>query len=127
MGGSPWATRDQPEESMEESRARELLAAERAEVERLLRDVVAEGQEDREGQAETGDIADPAQLLTAQGEDDAIAESLRNRLDALDRADQRLRDGTYGLSVRSGKPIPDARLEAYPTAELTVEEASQES
>jgi len=40
-------TRDQPEESMEESRARELLAAERAEVERLLRDVVAEGQEDR--------------------------------------------------------------------------------
>ena len=112
---------------MEESRARELLAAERAEVERLLKDVVAEGQEDREGQAETGDIADPAQLLTAQGEDDAIAESLRNRLDALDRADQRLGDGTYGLSVRSGKPIPDARLEAYPTAELTVEEASQGS
>jgi len=112
---------------MEESRARELLAAERAEVERLLRDVVSDGQQDREGQAETGDIADPAQLLTAQGEDDAIAESLRERLAALDRADQRLRDGTYGLSVRSGKPIPDARLEAYPTAELTVEEASQES
>ena len=50
-----------------------------------------------------------------------------DRLAALDRADQRLRDGTYGLSVRSGKPIPDERLEAYPTAELTVEEASQGS
>jgi DnaK suppressor protein len=34
----------------------------------------------------------------------------------------RLQDGTYGLSVRSGAPIPEARLEARPTAELTVEE-----
>ena len=40
---------------MEESRARELLAAERSEVERLLRDVVSDGQQDREGQAETFD------------------------------------------------------------------------
>jgi DnaK suppressor protein len=112
---------------MDEKRARELLATERAEVERLLRDTVADGRQDREAQAETGDIADPAQLLTAQGEDDAIAESLRERLAAVDRAEQRLDEGTYGRSVRTGDPIPDARLEAYPTAELTVEEASQES
>jgi len=32
------------------------------------------------------------------------------------------RSGTYGLSVESGEPIPDARLEARPTAERTVEE-----
>ena len=38
-------------------------------------------------------------------------------------AEERLADGTYGLSVRSGEPIPDGRLEAHPTAELTVEEA----
>src|SRR5262249_34319602 len=107
--------------------ARELLAAERAEVERLLRDVVADGQEDREGQAETGDIADPAQLLTAQGEDDAIAESLRNRLAALGLAEQRLRAGPHALSVRSGRPTPDGAVEAYPAAELTVEGASQGS
>jgi DnaK suppressor protein len=112
---------------MDESRARELLAAERAEVERLLRDVASDGQQDREAQAETGDIADPAQLLTAQGEDDAIADSLRERLAALDRADERLKEGTFGRSVRSGTPIPDERLEVYPAAELTVEEALQES
>ena len=32
------------------------------------------------------------------------------------------RFGTYGLSIESGQPIPDERLEALPTAELTVEE-----
>jgi DnaK suppressor protein len=36
---------------------------------------------------------------------------------------QRVKDGTYGLSVKSGKPIPDERLEADPAAELTIEEA----
>jgi DnaK suppressor protein len=56
--------------------------------------------------------------------DDAIAESLSDRLAALERAEQRLADGTYGLSVQSGKPIPDERLEVDPAAELTVQEAA---
>jgi DnaK suppressor protein len=34
--------------------------------------------------------------------------------------------GSYGISVRSGAPIPDERLEADPTTELTVEEAAEE-
>lgn len=50
------------------------------------------------------------------------AEDLRRELDALERAEARLADGTYGLSLESGKPIPDARLEARPTAERTIEE-----
>jgi DnaK suppressor protein len=40
----------------------------------------------------------------------------------VERAEPRLRAGTYGLSVKSGEPIPAERLEALPTAELTVEE-----
>ena len=32
------------------------------------------------------------------------------------------RAGTFGFSVDSGAPIPDERLEASPTAELTFEE-----
>ena len=44
------------------------------------------------------------------------------QLAAVERAEQRLREGTYGLSVRSGEPIPDDRLQALPTAELTIEE-----
>jgi DnaK suppressor protein len=38
------------------------------------------------------------------------------------RAEARLAAGTYGLSIESGKPIPDERLEALPTAERTAEE-----
>jgi DnaK suppressor protein len=70
------------------------------------------------------DASDPAQPLTEEGLDNSVADSLRERLDAIGRAEQRLADGTYGLSVRSGKPIPDARLEVDPMAELTVEEAT---
>ena len=61
--------------------------------------------------------------LTEQGNDEAVAEELQDRLDAIDRALARLEAGTYGRSVLSGKPIPDERLEADPAAELTVEEA----
>jgi DnaK suppressor protein len=111
---------------MNEERARELLQAARAEAQAGLKYTEGSGREDRAAENDTGDIADPAQSLTAEGMDDAIAESLRDRLDALDRAEHRLGDGTYGRSVRSGLPIPDERLEADPAAELTVEEARQE-
>jgi len=110
---------------MDSERARSLLTAERDEVQGLLKDAETAGQEDRvaEVDSESGDIEDAAQGLTAEGMDDAITESLRNRLDAIERALQRLNAGTYGRSVRSGEPIPDERLEADPAAELTVQEA----
>lgn len=108
---------------MEPERARARLAAERAEVTRLLSDTESAAEQDREAQEETGDFGDPAQPLAAQGIDDAVAESLRDRLAAIDRAVQRIADGTYGRSVRSGVPIPAERLEADPAAELTVKEA----
>jgi len=110
---------------MDQDRARSLLIAERDEVQGLLKDAEAAGLEDRQAEvdSEAGDTGDAAQPLAAEGEDDAIAESLRSRLDAIERALRRLDDGTYGRSVRSGEPIPDERLEADPAAELTVEEA----
>ena len=39
---------------------------------------------------------------------------------------QRVEDGSYGRSIRSGAPIPDERLEADPAAELTVQEAEDD-
>jgi DnaK suppressor protein len=110
---------------VDEEKARRRLRAERAEVERLLADTERSAREDRDSEDEKGvDFGDPAQPLSAEGEDDAIAESLRDRLAAIGRAEQRLANGAYGRSVRSGQPIPDARLEADPAAELTVEEAA---
>lgn len=80
------------------------------------------GQESRASERETGDIADPAASFTSQEGEDAVADELRARLAAVERAEARLAAGTYGRSVRSGLPIPDDRLEADPTAELTVAE-----
>jgi DnaK suppressor protein len=99
--------------------------AERDEVQGLLKDTEAAGRDDREAEVDSvsEDNADAALALTEEGEDDAIAESLRDRLDAIERALRRLDAGTYGRSVRSGEPIPDERLEADPAAELTVQEA----
>jgi DnaK suppressor protein len=110
---------------MDADRARALLTAERAEVLGLLNDAVAGGQEARveEVESEAEDYGDAALGLTEEGEEDAIAEGLRDRLEIIDRALKRLDDGTYGRSVLSGQPIPDERLEADPAAELTIEEA----
>ncbi|HUA43279.1 MAG TPA: hypothetical protein VMA32_17020 [Streptosporangiaceae bacterium] len=109
---------------MDERVARERLTAERAEVQQLLKGTESAAESDREVEVdETGNYADSAQPLTAQGIDDSIAEGLRDRLAAIDRALKRLDDGSYGRSVLSGDPIPDARLDADPAAELTVEEA----
>ncbi len=111
---------------MDEAQARDRLKAERSEVEDLLKGIETAGQEDRETEdedAEQGDAIESAQTLTAEGMDDSTADTLRDRLAAIDRALQRLDNGTYGRSVRSGVPIPDERLDADPAAELTVEEA----
>ena len=105
---------------MNAERARELLAAERSRIEQELRNLTP-GERDA-GPEDTGDEA--AELHEAEL-DEQLAVDLRNQLAAIERAEQRLADGTYGLSVESGKPIPDARLEAMPTAERTVEEQAR--
>jgi DnaK suppressor protein len=111
---------------LDNERAKRALESERRRVEGLLGDTIEAGDEDREEANAQDDMAGPAQRLTAEGLDDAVAAGLRVRLEAIERAEARLRSGTYGRSIRSGLPIPDARLEADPAAELTVEEASEE-
>jgi DnaK suppressor protein len=108
---------------MDETRARALLRAERAEVGTLLRQTEEAVTIDEQAPDSPTDSGDEGLTLTAEAEDEAVAEQLRERLGAIDRALARLEAGTYGRSVLSGKPIPDQRLEADPAAELTVEEA----
>jgi DnaK suppressor protein len=67
-------------------------------------------------------LGDEGTELFEQERDAGLAEQLREELAAVERAEERLMSGTYGLSVDSGEPIPDERLEAVPTAERTVEE-----
>jgi DnaK suppressor protein len=109
---------------MEHAKAKELLDAERLRLEQLLVQMGQEGGNDRTAANQEGDMFDSAEPLTTEGTDNSIKAELQSRLAAVERAEQRLVDGTYGLSIRSGQPIPDNRLEADPAAELTVEEAS---
>ncbi|HWD09466.1 MAG TPA: TraR/DksA family transcriptional regulator [Actinomycetota bacterium] len=110
---------------MDEQRARTLLQAERAKVEQLLGQRVAASELDLATAKETGDWGDRADPLTDEQVDEALVERLQARLAAIERAEKRLEEGTYGRSVQSGDPIPDERLEADPAAELTVDEARQ--
>jgi len=110
---------------MDDVRAKALLEEERAKVQRLLDGSSAAGRSDREAIDQDAGSSDAGELLSNQGTDDALTSELRDRLAALDRAEERLAAGTFGRSIRSGQPIPDDRLEADPTAELTVEEANQ--
>jgi RNA polymerase-binding transcription factor len=105
---------------MDPARARELLAAERV---RLEEAIAALGEDEHEAdtqESEPGELG--SQELFQQELDAGLTEDLVEQLAAVERAEQRLRAGTYGLSIDSGEPIPDARLEAIPTAERTVEE-----
>ena len=86
---------------MELERARSLVDAQRAQVEQLLADLSKVRTEDHEAER---DATYTAQPLTQQGVDDAVAAGLRDRLAALDRALQRVEDGSYGRSIRSGPP-----------------------
>lgn len=105
---------------MDSDRARELLTQARERVELALA-----GAEVGHEAGEAATAADSASELTEAGVDEAVAEGLREELAAIERAEQRLTDGTYGLSVESGAPIPDARLEAFPWVERTVEEQAR--
>lgn len=109
---------------MDETRARELLARERARIERSLADLAGrvEGEELANYDQHIGDTA--SELYESE-RDQGLAEQLREELAAVERAEKRLAEGTYGISVESGEPIPDERLEALPTAERTVEEQTR--
>ena len=104
---------------MDQAQARALLAAERTRLQRLL-----QAETIRPHAAELGDEVDDADRRNAEQTGMAVDQLLRARWAALVRAEARLAAGRYGRSVRSGRPIPDERLEADPLAELTLEEAA---
>jgi|SRR5271155_2062653 len=107
---------------MDAERARWLLARER---ERIEQAIAALGSEEPGAAADESEPGDRGSEDLYQAEFDAgLAEELAEQLAALERAEARLAAGIYGLSVDSGDPIPDERLEALPTAERTVEEQS---
>jgi DnaK suppressor protein len=109
---------------MDQTRARALLDQERARLRRLL-PAGAAGQEDDLDLEGVGDEVDDADRREEEETGRAVDQLVLDRWAALRRAEARLEAGEYGRSIRSGRPIPDERLEADPLAELTVGEATQ--
>ena len=115
-------TNDELDEQFVE-RKRERLIGLRDELVRI-RDGMSADEEDlgeTEGEM-TLDSGDLSQDMFTREMDASIGEQAERRLGEVDRALQKIEDGTYGLSDDSGEPIPAGRLEAVPEAIRTVEE-----
>jgi DnaK suppressor protein len=106
---------------VDDQRARELLSAERARIDGALREAAIEPTDE----LSTTEIADDASDTYQNEYDEGRIDHLREELEAVKRAEQRLAEGTFGRSIESGEQIPDERLEANPTAERTVEEENR--
>jgi len=73
----------------------------------------------------TGDVLEleeDAQALDALEREDNLVGRDIERLERVNRGLKKIVEGTYGLSDKSGKPIPRERLEAIPEALYTLAE-----
>ena len=96
----------------------------KAELEQV-RDGLEEDQRFRaeeEGDFTQHDSGDMSQSLFTREVDATVEQQVERRLQHVERALQKIEEGTYGLSDDSGEPIPKGRLEAMPEATRTVEE-----
>jgi DnaK suppressor protein len=107
---------------MDTGEAGALLQRERERIERALAGTSRRAEDDDPDPFEASDAG--ADLLEAEL-DEGLAERLREELAAVERAERRLAEGTYGISIESGEPIPDARLRTIPWAERTAEEQAR--
>jgi DnaK suppressor protein len=96
----------------------------KAELERV-RDGLEEDQRFRAEEEEDltqHDSGDMSQSLFTREVDATVEQQVERRLENVERALQKIDEGTYGLSDDSGEPIPRGRLEAVPEAVRTVDE-----
>ena len=102
---------------------RERLEGLRAELARMV-EGLEEDQQDRaesEGDMTENDSGDMSQSLFTREMDATVEQTMEKRLESVDRALQKVEEGTYGICDDTGEPIPRGRLEAMPEAIYTVE------
>jgi RNA polymerase-binding transcription factor DksA len=74
----------------------------------------------------TSDALDTIQEAMAKEGELTLRETMIERLKVLARAEEKMRQGTYGICEACGQPIPPARLRAVPEAVLCVRCAEAE-
>ncbi len=100
------------------SKLRERLLAERAHLQGIEGNMAPV----REAQERSADEMDEAEASIVQHEAIGRAAHDRSHLAEVDRALQKIKAGTYGVSELSGEPIGYARLDAVPWARFTAAE-----
>lgn len=73
---------------------------------------------------EPQDAGDDGERFAQQENDEAVLGHNERRLAAVDRALEKIGEGTYGISDGNGEAIPRERLEAVPESCYTMEEAA---
>jgi DnaK suppressor protein len=102
---------------------RDRLRDRKTELERMQRDAQEVSRErSQEYQDAQADSGDESQYLFEREVDATLGQQFGQELKDVSRALEKIEEGTYGLSDRSGEPIPRGRLEAIPEALYTIEE-----
>jgi DnaK suppressor protein len=89
-----------------------------------LRDGLEEDEVELEGGGDDfseTDSGDMSQSLFDREMDASVGEGIERRLGEVERALQKIEEGTYGVCEDTGEEIPRGRLEAVPEAVRTVE------
>lgn len=102
---------------------RQRLQEIKAELERMVRGLEEDQQyrAEEEGDFTQHDSGDMSQSLFNRELDATVEQTMEKRLGAVERALQKVEEGTYGLCDDTGEAIPKGRLEAMPEAIYTVE------
>jgi DnaK suppressor protein len=107
----------------ETEKIRAALAARRdelrAEYNQTLTEIT-ELQRDRLTDSAGDDQADTGTKTFEREQEISLANSILDRITQVERALDRLEDGSYGWCERCGNPIPVERLAAFPSATLCV-------
>jgi DnaK suppressor protein len=89
---------------------------------RIRTGMLADERQRAENEGDTQlDSGDMSQEMFTREMDATIGEQVERRLKDVDRALQKIEEGTYGICDDTGEPIPKGRLEAIPEAIRTVE------
>ncbi len=102
---------------------KERLQELKEELLRIQRGMEEDKQDRGESEGDTQpDSGDMSQGMFDREMDATIGGQAERRVEEVERALEKIEEGTYGLSDESGEPIPRGRLEAAPEAIRTVEE-----
>jgi DnaK suppressor protein len=93
-----------------------------AQIQRENQDIADQTADQANENTYSNHLADDGGYLMEIDRTTTIRSNLEETLQQIERALQRMDEGTYGTSEVSGKPIPVERLEALPWAATLVDE-----